>query len=301
MLYLHVSFFKASPKAISGRTSYLRVRLEFLRYPQVIPAFFNRHGFEPPQNFTFASLCSWIGHPVSGLRHTTFALFRLAFASAPYLKHLTLLRNVTRWPVLQKVRGRAHQALPLLVNIGFQVLFHSPPGVLFTFPSRYYALSVTRSYLALGDGPPCFPQDFTCPVVLWIELFQSSPFAYGAITLFGSAFQRSLARLPLTLWPVRNPDARRPRFGLFPFRSPLLRKSILSFSSFGYLDVSVPRVSLPYTMDSCMDICPLRQMGFPIRTSADQCLLATPRSFSQLTTSFIGVWCQGIHPMLFIA
>ena len=34
--------------------------------------------------------------------------------------------------------------LYLLVNIGFQVLFHSPPGVLFTFPSRYYALSVTR-------------------------------------------------------------------------------------------------------------------------------------------------------------
>ena len=33
---------EASPKAISRRTSYIRVRLEFLRYPQVIPAFFNR-------------------------------------------------------------------------------------------------------------------------------------------------------------------------------------------------------------------------------------------------------------------
>ena len=33
---------EASPKAISRRTSYLRVRLEFLPYPQVIPAFFNR-------------------------------------------------------------------------------------------------------------------------------------------------------------------------------------------------------------------------------------------------------------------
>ena len=28
--------------------------------------------------------------------------------------------------------------LYLLVNIGFQVLFHSPPGVLFNFPSRYF-------------------------------------------------------------------------------------------------------------------------------------------------------------------
>ena len=58
--------------------------------------------------------------------------------------------------------------LYLLVSIRFQVLFHSPPGVLFTFPSQYYSLSVTRSYLALGDGPPSFPQDSSCPVVLWI-------------------------------------------------------------------------------------------------------------------------------------
>ena len=41
MLYHHGSDRKASPIAISGRTSYLRVRLEFLRYPQLIPRFFN--------------------------------------------------------------------------------------------------------------------------------------------------------------------------------------------------------------------------------------------------------------------
>ena len=35
-------------------------------------------------------------------------------------------------------------ALPQLVDTGFQVLFHSPPGVLFTFPSQYYTLSVTE-------------------------------------------------------------------------------------------------------------------------------------------------------------
>ena len=38
----------------------------------------------------------------------------------------------------------ALNALRQLVNTGFQVLFHSPPGVLFTFPSQYYALSVTE-------------------------------------------------------------------------------------------------------------------------------------------------------------
>ena len=72
------------------------------------------------------------------------ALLRLGFPSAPDLKSLTLPVSVTRRTVLQKVRGRTYKVLPQLVNIWFQVLFHSPPGVLFTFPSQYYALSVTK-------------------------------------------------------------------------------------------------------------------------------------------------------------
>ena len=65
--------------------------------------------------------------------------------------------------------------VPQLVDAGFQVLFHSPHGVLFTFPSQYYALSVTKEYLALGGGPPDFPQGFSCLVVLWIPL---APFRF---------------------------------------------------------------------------------------------------------------------------
>ena len=40
---------------------------------------------------------------------------------------------------------------------------------------------------------------------------------------------------------------------------------------------------------------------FSIRTSADQFVLADPRSFSQLTASFFGSWCQGILPALLLA
>ena len=98
----------------------------------------------------------------------SFALLRLGFPSAPRLYRLTSPASVTRRTVLQKVRGCTHKVLPQLVNTGFQVLFHSPPGVLFTFPSQYYALSVTKEYLALGGGPPDFPQGSTCLVVLWI-------------------------------------------------------------------------------------------------------------------------------------
>ena len=36
-------------------------------------------------------------------------------------------------------------------------------------------------------------------------------------------------------------------------------------------------------------------VGFPIRKSPDQSLCAAPRSLSQLATSFIACFCQGIH------
>ena len=98
------------------------------------------------------------------------AQLRLGFPSAPHFPCLTLPHHITRRTVLQKVRGCTRRVLPQLVDTGFQVLFHSPPGVLFTFPSQYYALSVTKWYLALGGGPPHFPQGFSCPAVLWILL-----------------------------------------------------------------------------------------------------------------------------------
>ncbi len=95
VLYLHDPYHEANPKAISERTSYLQVRLEFHRYPHLIPALFNVHGFGPPVSFTSPSTWTWVGHLVSGLRlHTQFALFRLAFATAPYfLLNLACKRN----------------------------------------------------------------------------------------------------------------------------------------------------------------------------------------------------------------
>ena len=74
-----VNIYEASPKAISGRTSYIRVRLEFLRYPQVIRQLFNGGRFGPPVGFTPPSTCSWIGHPVSGLFHATVRALHTRF------------------------------------------------------------------------------------------------------------------------------------------------------------------------------------------------------------------------------
>lgn len=66
--------------------------------------------------------------------------------------------------------------------------------------------------------------------------------------------------------------------------------------SSGYLDVSVRRVR--FTWLCIHHTIPFR-VGFPIRKSSDQSLLAAPRCLSQRATSFIASQCQGIHQMPF--
>ena len=104
VLYLHDSSSEASPKAISERTSYLQVRLEFHRYPHLIPALFNVHGFGPPVRFTTPSTWSWVGHLVSGLHQHTYSPYSDSLSLRLRLFTLTSLVNVTRRSVLQKVR-----------------------------------------------------------------------------------------------------------------------------------------------------------------------------------------------------
>ena len=71
----------AVPPYISGRTSYLQVRLEFLRYPQVIPLICNSGGFGPRRGVTPASPCPWVDHLVSG---------RIPATISPYSDSLSL-------------------------------------------------------------------------------------------------------------------------------------------------------------------------------------------------------------------
>ena len=62
---------------------------------------------------------------------------RFRFDSIPYIVlNLAIYNNSLDRSTKSTISH--FNVLYLLVNIGFQVLFHSPPGVLFTFPSRYY-------------------------------------------------------------------------------------------------------------------------------------------------------------------
>ena len=99
---------------------------------------------------------------------------------------------------------------------------------------------------------------------------------------------------------VRTPIVRRPSVWALPISLAATLGIDVSFSSSGYLDVSVHRVP-SITLWIHVNVTRLLVPGFPIRTSMDQCLLTAPHGFSQLTASFFGSWCQGIHPVLLLA
>ena len=148
---------------------------------------------------------------------------------------------------MQKARGHPTFpreegiGLPPLVGTRFQDLFHPPPGVLFIFPSRYsFAIGHGRVF-SLGRWSCRVQSGFhvSRPTQEWPR-DRDGGFAYGAVTLFGLAFQTDSTHRRATL---REPaDSHEPScyateataaaltppwFGLFPVRSPLLRESRL--------------------------------------------------------------------------
>ena len=150
-----VNICEASPKAISGRTSYIRVRLEFLRYPHLIRQLFNGGRFGPPLPFTATSTWTWIGHPVSGLLHATIRAVHTRFpcGSGPSVLNLAAYNNS---PDHSTKGTTSHiNVLCVLVNTEFQVLFHSTLAVLFTFPSRYCFTIGHQVVFRLRGWSPC--------------------------------------------------------------------------------------------------------------------------------------------------
>ena len=73
---------KASPKAISGRTSYYQARLAFHFLPQLIPEYCTAHGFGPPADFRRPSPWSWQARLASGLPYFLKRAFRTRFPYA---------------------------------------------------------------------------------------------------------------------------------------------------------------------------------------------------------------------------
>ena len=157
--------------------------MAFHPYPQVIPSVFNPSGFGPPRGLTPASACPWIAHLASRLRPATETPCSdsLSLRLACQL-NLAADRN----SLAHSTKGTPSQArglLRLLVGTRFQVLFHSPPGVLFTFPSRYWSTIGHRRVFRLGGWSPLLPTGFHVSGGTRAPVGGRRAFAYGALTL----------------------------------------------------------------------------------------------------------------------
>ena len=89
------------------------------------------------------------------------AHFGLAFAAAPRQKRLTSLLS-SNSPDHNAKGTQSGTQSPLLPLVGtrFQDLFHSPSGVLFTFPSRYWFTIGHGRVCSLGGWSPQIPAGF---------------------------------------------------------------------------------------------------------------------------------------------
>ena len=211
---------------------------------------------------------------------------------------------------MQKARGHTTKVLPPLVGRRFQVLFHSPSGVLFTFPSRYLSAIGHLGVLSLGGWSPQVRTAFHVCGPTQERVQEVDDFDYGTIALFGARFHtlRLSARLGNSCQTGHGLDntsynpgyATRgrlhvPRFGLIRFRSPLLTESRLIYFPRGTEMFHFPR--LPPS-DLCVQsaVTPhYERRVSPFGHLRITGCSAPTRSFSQPSTSFIGSRCQGIH------
>ena len=130
------------------------------------------------------------------------------------------------------------------------------------FPHGTGTLSVVKLYLALCDGPHKFPQNFSCSAVLGNKIREIHYFRLQDCHLLWSSFPAHSANNEFFYsppgpkpWQISSHDPvyatllglTRIWFGLFPVRSPLLRKSLLlSFPGGTKMFQFSPLASLPY-------------------------------------------------------
>lgn len=186
---------------------------------------------------------------------------------------------------------------------------HTVSGSL-SLPSRgafHLSLTVLVHYrslwvFSLGRWSSLIPAGFHVPRGTWDPPCTASLFAYRAFTFCGGAFQPPSAKFRSTFTGVPQPRK------VFPLRGlgcPLFARRYYG-DRFCFLFLRVLRCfsspgAPPVPMDSVQDDGGSPPPGCPIRISTDLRLLAAPRGFSQLATSFFGPKRQGIHRMPFLA
>ena len=194
----------------------------------------------------------------------------------------------------------------------FQVLFHSPPGVLFTIPSRYSSAIGHREVFRRPSGLGRFTQDSTGPVLLGAAPAQPAGFRLrGCHPLRppvpgGSATRPVQCTAPrrggdgknapqTTPRPQPPPGIARARFNHHPL--PLATTHGISTpagTEMFHFPASPPA---PYDIQTRVTPHNGRRVP-PFGNPRITARKPAPRGISQATASFIGPRCQGIHRTL---
>ena len=138
--------------------------------------------------------------------------------------------TATRRFIMQKARRHRTMAAPTACRRMVSGTVSLPSSGCFSpFPHGTRALSVSREYLALPDGPGGFTQGSTCPALLRMTEGHARLRVRSCHPLrrrFPAASPHlARSRVPVLLPRARHEDGA--RFGLFPVRSPLLGESLL--------------------------------------------------------------------------
>ena len=153
--------------------------------------------------------------PFGSAPRNSVAHFGLAFATPPGGFPLGSLRSSNSPAHYAKgtqsvVSTRRPTDLLPLVGTRFQVLFHSPSGVLFTFPSRYWFTIGLERVFSLTRWSSRIHAGFLGSRITWeTATGEGVAFAYATFTLCGSPFQDDSANDPLC--DSRTPLQRHPR------------------------------------------------------------------------------------------
>ena len=128
---------------------------------------------------------------------------------------LTLQHTVSHWPIMRKVRGRTWyikrkilkyiKRSPTACRQTVSGTISLPlPGYFSPFPHGTSSLSVAGVYLALGDGPPGFPQGSTCPAVLGNSIKQAYWISYTGLSP-SMVYLSRYFYYPISFWLAERP------------------------------------------------------------------------------------------------
>ena len=204
--------------------------MAFHSYTRLIQKLFNAYWFGPPSRVTGTSPWPSVDHLVSRLPTPTQRPIQArshcgcARPRAYPRRRRQLVGSLCKRHAVTRTR-RAPTACGRMVSGSVST---SSAECFSPFPHGTGTLSVSRECLALPDGPGGFRRDYTCPALLRMPRGEGRLRLRGYHPLrrrFPGGLASSLYRRKRGPTTPGTPEDG-PRFGLLPFRSPLLGESL---------------------------------------------------------------------------